>query len=190
MRFTLLQSYHPEGSVTLQAAAMPSVGGTALTIPGIIELENYNQGGEGVAYHDTTSQTEGGAILPGHENDAVDVEVSADAPPAPGQTAYDVGWIQPGEWLAYSVDVQTAGTYDVEIRSAAQGPGGTMHIEFNGADVSGPIVLPDTGDWQAWATTTKTGVTLSAGQQLMKLVFDTGTDGWLANINYVRFTKR
>lgn len=159
----------------------PYPGPNSAAIPGTIELENYDQGGEGVAYHDLSPTNEPGA----YRNDAVDVEVTADA-----TGGYDVGWIQPGEWLTYSVNVETAGTYDIEVRSAAQGPGGTMHIEFNGADKTGAIVLPDTGDWQTWTTVTKTGVTLNAGQQLMKLVFDTGNDGWLANINYVRFIQR
>jgi hypothetical protein len=161
----------------------PYPGPNAAAIPGTIELENYDQGGEGVAYHDLSPTNEPGA----YRNDAVDVEVTAD-PATPG--GYDVGWIKPGEWLTYSVNVETAGTYDIEVRSAAQGPGGTMHIEFNGTPVTGAITLPDTGDWQAWQTTTVPRVTLSAGQQLMKLVFDNGNDGWLANINYVRFVRR
>ena len=42
----------------------------ALAIPGTIQAEDYNLGGEGVAYHDTTAGNEGGA----YRHDDVDIE--------------------------------------------------------------------------------------------------------------------
>src|SRR5690349_19409651 len=52
-------------SLLLNAHAAPFSGtpytGTAITLPGRIEVENYDNGGEGVAYHDTTATNDGGA---------------------------------------------------------------------------------------------------------------------------------
>lgn len=114
--------------------------------------------------------------------DGVDIEVTQDT-----GAGYDVGWVTPGEWLQYSMNVATAGTYTLEVRYATQGFGGNMHIEFDGQNKTGSIALPDIGDWQAWGTVS-VPVTLNAGAQLMRLAFDTGNNGWLANINYVRIT--
>src|SRR5689334_23968636 len=44
------------------------------SVPGTIQLENYDTGGEGAAYHDTTPANEGGA----YRSDAVDIEPTTD----------------------------------------------------------------------------------------------------------------
>ena len=77
---------------------------------------------------------------------------------------YNVGWIAPGEWLQYSVNVTSAGSYTFAGRVAASGQGGSFHVEMNGANVTGSITIPDTGGWQSWQTVTRT-VSLSAGAQ-------------------------
>jgi len=154
--------------------------GTPVTLPGTVQAENYDLGGENCAYHDTTAENEPGA----YRNDGVDIEVTQDT-----GGGHDVGWVTPGEWLQYSVDVAAAGTYTLEVRYATEGFGGTMHVEFNGQNKTGSIALNDTGGWQTWGTVS-VPVTLEAGEQVMRLAFDTaGPDGWLANINYVRVTQ-
>lgn len=144
-------------------------------LPGAIYAEHFDTGGEGVAYHDSTPENEPGA----YRTEGVDIESSEEG-------GYDIGWITPGEWLEYTVDVTSAGTYTTEIRYAADGYGGTMHIEFGGIDKTGPIELSDSGGWQTWQTITKR-VELDAGTQVMRLAFDTGSaDGWLANIDRIQ----
>ena len=54
--------------------------------------------------------------------------------------------------------VGTAGTYDIDVRVASGGAGGTFHIEVNGVDKTGPLAVPNTGGWQTWATIRKIGV--------------------------------
>ena len=49
-----------------------------------------------------------------------------------------------------------------------------MHLGFNGNSPSWTtIAIPATGGWQNWTTVTLP-VTLSAGTQIMTLLFDTG----------------
>jgi len=151
-------------------------GGTPHAIPGTIQAEDYDTGGEGIAYHDTDSGNNGGA----YRSDGVDIENTSDT-----GGGYNVGWIASGEWLEYTVDVATAGDYDVEVRVASQSTGGTLHIEFDGNDVTGSISFSATGGWQNWTTVTKTGVTLSAGQQVMRIAMD----GSNFNVNWVNFTS-
>ena len=72
------------------------------------------------------------------------------------------------------------------VRVASSGSGGTFHIEVNGVDKTGPIAVPNTGGWQAWRTITKTGVALSAGVQVIRLVLDTnGAKGLTGNFNWM-----
>jgi hypothetical protein len=151
-----------------------------VTLPGTIEAENFDHGGQGVAYGDTTSGNFGGQ----YRNTDVDIEIAADV-----SGHYNVGWLAPGEWLNYTVNVAAAGTYDIEVRVAAIAAGGTFHIEVNGADITGPMSIPDTGGWQSWTTVTRTNVPLSAGQQVWTLVIDrAGAGGVVGNINYIRVT--
>jgi hypothetical protein len=148
--------------------------GTAIALPGTFEAENFDLGGEGVAYHDLDTLNAGAA----YRQDGVDLEAATEG-------GYDVGWVSAGEWLAYSVNVQAAGAYLVEARVAAPSAGGTFHIEFGGVNVTGPLTIPATGGWQVWATVSKV-VTLNAGRQLAKVVFDTAGASAFGNLNWVR----
>jgi hypothetical protein len=70
---------------------------------------------------------------------------------------------------------------------AANGPGGTFHVEIGGANVTGPLSIPNTGGWQAWIDVVAT-VNLSAGTQPMRFVVDgLGSTGIVGNLNYLRF---
>ena len=155
--------------------------GTPAPLPGVIEVENFDNGGEGVGYHDLSSQNSGGD----YRTTAVDVDVSGDS-----GGGYLVGWAFAGEWLAYTVNVATAGTYDVEVRVASEGSGGTFHIDVNGVDRTGPFTVPNTGGWQTWTTIRKTGLSLNAGQQTWRLVMDTnGSTSAVGNFNFIRVVE-
>jgi hypothetical protein len=151
--------------------------GTPAALPGRIEAENYDKGGEGVAYHDVTTGNTSGA----YRSDDVDIRTITD-----GTAGYAVKGVRAGEWLTYSVTVATAGTYDLDLRVASLGAGGRAYLAVDGTDVTGPIVLPDTGGWNVWKTVTKTGVVLPAGTHVLKLVIDAnGPTGTAADINWL-----
>jgi len=155
-------------------------GGVPTALPGVVEAENFDDGGSGISYADTTPENSGGQ----YRSTGVDIETTADS-----GSGYDVGWVFAGEWLKYSVNVASAGAYDLEFRVASAGGGGTFHLEVNGADVTGSLVAPSTGGWQTWTTLRKTGVSLTAGLQTWRLVMDAnGATGAVANFNYVRVT--
>ncbi len=154
-------------------------GGSAVVLPALIQAENFDRGGQGVAYHDTSLANLGLA----HRNTAVDIETTTDS-----GGGFDVGWIDDGEWLEYSVNVPTAGTYDVQLRVASAVGGGVARLLFGAetlADKTGPISIPCTGGWQSWQTTT-TSVALDAGPQVMRLAVDQGA----FNVNWFRIQSR
>jgi len=144
-----------------------------------LQAEDFDNGGQNVAFYDDTAGNYGGAYRAGD----VDIEVAAD-----DGGGYSLGWLAAGEWFNYTVNVAAAGTYDLDLRVASAGTGGRFHIEVNGVDRTGPISIPDTGGWQAWTTVRHTGVSLPAGVQVWRLVMDANGPSTRAvgNINFVR----
>ena len=141
-----------------------------------IEAENYDTGGEGVAYHDSNAGNSGGQ----YRNDGVDIEATSDA-----GGGNDVGWVTAGEWLEYTVDVAASGTYDLKLRTARQPKGSSsVHVLFGGVDKTGALSVPRTGAWQTWTTVAKTGISLSAGRQTVRVAM-TGAD---FNLNWIELT--
>jgi hypothetical protein len=156
-------------------------GGTPAAVPGIIEAEHFDEGGEGMAYHDTTLGNKGGSF----RNTDVDIENTADA-----GGGYDVGWIRPGEWLQYTVNVAADGPYDLMLRLASTGSGGVLHLEVDGGNATGAIQVPNTGGWQAWSTVTVRQVPLRAGTHTLRLAFDAnGSTGGVANVNRLELVR-
>jgi carbohydrate binding protein with CBM6 domain/glycosyl hydrolase family 26 len=149
---------------------------TAVSLPGRVQAESYKAGGEGVGYHDTTATNLGGQL----HTDGVDIGVATDT----GGGHY-VGWTEQGEWLAYRVNVASAGKYDVTMRASTGTPEAKKaHLEIDGATV-GTLTLAGDDDWQSWKNVTITA-TLPAGAHTLKLVFDTAK----ININYLDVKKK
>lgn len=164
------------------------------SVPGYVQAEHFARGGEGVGYHDSSVENEPyeQQILSMRPYEGVDIEWTSDTN-SEVWSQFDVGWITPGEWLAYVLSVTQDGVYTLKIRHASDGPGGTMHIEIDGEDVTGPIMLPDTGGWQQWQTLSVPNIEFTVGSstwKTMRVVFDEGHNGWLANINWFGFVEQ
>ena len=112
--------------------------GTPFAVGQTIEAENYDSGGEGIAYHDTTPANLGGAnYRPG---DAVDVQ-------AGGSNGYDLGYAVSGEWLNYTVNVTTAGSYEVQasVANIAKGGSSTPILAMESRPPEFRSRIPETG---------------------------------------------
>ena len=154
------------------------------SIPGTIETEDFDDGGEGVAYHDLEPENKE-TKRPLYRESGVDLEVRDDA-----SQKFNLGWTRPGEWLVYTVDVREAGTYTIEMMVACDKRGGLFRLEFNGVDKTGPVEVPDTGGWKNLKPFSKSGVKLEPGRYAMKLVLDKGGEkGSIGDIDYFRFVK-
>jgi carbohydrate binding protein with CBM6 domain/putative Ig domain-containing protein len=151
--------------------------GTVATIPGTIQVENYDLGGQGLAYNDNDATNNGGQY---RLAEGVDVETTTDA-----GGGYDVGWTNPGEWMQYIVNVTSAGTYTLSARVAtgAGWAGKKFHVLL-GATNLGTIIIPNTGGWETFQTVNITTPVLSTGQQILRVAEDSGD----YNINYLTFT--
>jgi hypothetical protein len=90
------------------AGSVPTpFGGTAWAIPGTIQAEDFDDGGEGVAYHDDGTDNTGGQYRR---------PTSISRQRATTAAASTLAGIAPGEWLAYTVSVTSTGTYDLDAR--------------------------------------------------------------------------
>lgn len=155
-------------------ASQTPYGGTVRNIPGTIQVEDYDNGGQGIAYNDADAANSGGQY---RASEGVDVETCSEG-------GYNVGWTSTGEWLEYTVNVVTAGTYTLQVRVATPNAGKTIHIELNGVNISGTINLPNTGGWQTWQTVSVTTPALTTGQKILKIAMDS----YDFNINYLVFS--
>jgi beta-glucanase (GH16 family) len=143
-------------------------------IPGVIEAVDYDYGGEGLAYHDLTNYNEG----PGpRQDEQVDSEYNDGNSP-------NVGWILSGEWLEYTVSVDSSMFYSVELRVGTNyASGGPFRVLFNGREVLGDIRVNNTGGWDRFITLEAGNVYLETTDTLMRMDFKTG--GF--NIGKIRF---
>ena len=144
------------------------------TIPGKLQCEYYDFGGEGVAFHDADTINSGsGRLNPAdgsylHEfriKEAVDISFTKFQDPPidnnpfnlvePQKDQLYVGWTEPGEWTKYSVIVKKAGTYQLGIMYTSN-QNGKISISVNEKDATGLIpisttfIKADSVAWRQW----------------------------------------
>jgi len=107
-------------------------------IPGVVEAEDFDIGGNGVAYGDDGVGNTGGQYRP---DDDVDIWATF------GGEGWTVGGTRGGEWLEYEIDVATAGSYwfDVRVASGFANPGEIV-VSVDGVRV-GSLAIESNGWW-------------------------------------------
>ena len=169
-----------EAKITIRVNVPQSpYGGVAHKIPGTIQLEEYDLGGNGFAYYDDTPGSQVTPIVNFRMDEDVDIEACTDA-----GGGYNIGWATAGEWLEYTVNVEAAGTYDLELRVACDGAGRTVTVAMDGTAIASNVSIPNTSGWQSWQTVTVRDVELTTGRKVMRLTIGE-TD--YVNLNYATF---
>lgn len=153
--------------------------GTAHLIPGTIQAEHFDVGGNGLAYNDDTPGSEVSPVVNFRTDEDVDIENCTDV-----GSGYNVGYTMAGEWLEYTVDVQSAGKYNLDMRVACNGAGRTLSVAVDGTTIANNVAVPNTGGWQVWTTLSVNGISLKAGKQVLRVTIG-ATD--YVNINYLQF---
>jgi hypothetical protein len=95
----------------------------------------------------------------------------------------NVGYIDAGDWLDYKVNVQTAGTYNIQYRVASLNGGGSIQLRSD-TTVLATTAVPSTGAWQTWVTVNATA-DLAAGEQTLRIAVPVG--GY--NLNWIGFSS-
>jgi hypothetical protein len=149
----------------------------------IVQVEDYDHGGEGSGYHDSTSSNSGGKY---RTREGADIEATSDA-----GGGFDIYNAVAGEWLVYAVNLANSGAFNLDLRVAtAQTTGGAFHVEIDGQNVTGALRVPRTGGNQVWTTLTAAGLNLSAGPHTLRLVLDSnGSAGTVGSFNWFKLTN-
>ena len=124
------------------------------SIPGLIEAEDYS---DMFGIQSETTNDDGGGL--------------------------NVGYVDEGDWIEYSVDVEESGEYSVEYRLASLNGSSGFELLVDGQQVDVQTV-PSTGGWQNWVSETST-VSLEVGEQTIRI----NAIGALWNLNWLRFTQ-
>lgn len=187
--------------------------GQLQTIPGKLQCEYYDRGGEGRAYHDMDSVNNGsGRLNKGPDalstfrkdegvdisftkfHDSIDNSVFNLVGQEEGQLY--VGWTEPGEWINYTVDVQLSGTYRIGLMYTANQQGRISLTTEEGSG-SGILLIRSTYDaadpvaWRQWHHWNFEGdlgtIELKEGVQVLTL--NTVAAGQM-NYDYIEFTLK
>lgn len=138
-------------------------GGQPLQIPDHPMLfQNYDVGGQGVAYSDNTPGNSASWGCDYREIEDVDLETHpVDAAPTPSSPAQESSFIcivdfffpgdcrgtvqdiEAGEWLGFTAEIAEAGYYTMYVWVGSIEPGGAFHLEIDGVPVTGVTTTPD-----------------------------------------------
>ena len=170
-------------SYTMKVTAKrePFTAGKPATLPGTLQTEYYDKGGEGAAYHDNDAQNQGDANY--RASEGVDI--------VNGNNGRALGYTSTGEWVEYTIDVQEAGNYSFKatVSSGVNNSGFSINLNKNGKITKlADIRVPQTGsnNWDTYTTVEGTlSEPLEAGEQILRLVI-TGSN---CNIDKIQFTN-
>ncbi len=140
------------------------------SIPGKIESEDYDMGGNGFGYKDSDNKNETSE----YRNDGVDIEA--------GGTGYAIGHTSTSEWLKYSINVEKDGKYDIYANCSNGQNDVEIILELDDKEL---CTLSGSGnggdDWKTYKLVSKKSVSLSKGEHALKVKFGT----MYCNIDYI-----
>jgi hypothetical protein len=168
-------SFRKVADLEPEPTAQEPYAGVPQNIPGVIAIANYDEGGEGIAYHDSSSGNSGKA----HRADDVDISLT-DAQPS-------VGWTVGGEWLEYTVNV-SAGSYDLYLEASSATAGGQLEVLLDGQRL-GLVSVAKTGSWSAFKTFSLADVAIAQGGRKVLRLNLLGTKD-MYDLRSLRFTTK
>lgn len=138
-------------------------------VPGIVYATNYDMGQFNYAYKDVDYQNTGSGTSYNagwsYRNDGVDIEPCSDF----ASNGFNIGWIDSGEWLNYSLKIAQSGLYNIHVNVAAQNSGGKFVFYLDGAMLSNTVAdVSATGGWQSWTNLTIPNVYFPAGNHSLQ----------------------
>jgi len=153
--------------------------------PGKVYAVDYDLGRVNHAYYDndyTNTEFRAPTNRGGeYRNDGVDIEACDDQT----TNGYNVGWIEEGEWMQYTVGVKESGSYSLSFRLASEQDGGRFYLTMDGEKMGEAVQLTPTGGSQQWETFETGPVRLEKGRHVFRVIVETG--GF--NFNYMEARK-
>ena len=148
----------------------------ANVVPGTIEAEDYDNGGQGVAYSDADAAMKGNATSYRGTSDGVDLDDK--------NGTICIGWCEANEWTEYTIDVQQAGTYTINYSFSTNANTIAKGFSFaidgssvGSVSIAGNDPINSVGN-TVFETRELGTVTLSAGEHILR---------WTANSKAICF---
>lgn len=142
----------PTSVISIRVPQKP-YNGIAAAIPGKVEAEEFDFGGEGYAYHDMDEENRNGGTI---RDEGVDMSNTA------------IGYTQKGEWLEYTIFVSDEGKYEMQAKVASGNSTASFKLYIDDKAITSTVSVPNTGDWETFETV-KEEVTLPYGEHVLKL---------------------
>lgn len=147
--------------------------GVAQELPGTVEMELYDEGGEGMAFHDSDDKDEGEAF---RTEDGVDIEEFETG-------KYALGWTANGEWVEYTLDVKYTDSYTWTAYAASGSDGSAFKLYIDDKAISETIKVKNSGDWKTFKEYEGKTSELEAGKHILKIAIEAD----YVNIDKVEF---
>jgi hypothetical protein len=141
----------------------PFLSSGAISIPGTIEAEYFDNGSEGIAYHDKDRQNRGEGY---RLETGVDVYALKDK-----ENEYAVGYAQNEEWLDYTIYIEKEGYYNVSAILSSGGEQSGIQLLLDGENITDTLkTAPNNEDWESYLeTTANTTTKLPQGEHTLRL---------------------
>ncbi|OWV25379.1 carbohydrate-binding protein [Fibrobacter sp. UWB1] len=146
------------------------------SVPGFVQLEDYDMGGQSVSFYDKDFVNEGGA----YREDGVDI-VQVDS--ADASKGYAIGYTQAGEWLEYSVNVVTTSKFVFRASVADGLEGGGIRLFIDGKAVTDTVAVPQTEDWNTYTLMDGETSEIEKGDHVLRVQFT----GSYVNLDWIQF---
>ncbi len=159
------------GNATSSEHRFQPFSGTPSAISDRIEAENYDKGGQGIAWFDRTPGNQGGA----YRQDDVDIET--------GATGHVVAFVKSSEWLIYSVHVPEDAMYRATFHASSPWDGRQIWVWVDGI-LEAKVPVKNTGSFDSYEDVSAE-VALPVGNHYIKLEFEKDAQ----NLDYMSFER-
>ncbi len=146
----------------------------AINIPGLLEGEHYDLGGNGNAYKDSDDENEGDAKF--RTDEGVDI--------VKGGTGMAIGYTTSSEWLEYTINVEKTGTYDLTANASNGGGEIKFDVYVDDAKVAS-FSGEKTSSWDTYTALTTTSKEIKEGKHILKVKFESNNN----NLDYIKFAE-
>ncbi|MBN2485844.1 MAG: family 43 glycosylhydrolase [Bacteroidales bacterium] len=136
-------------------------------VPGTIDATQYITGGEGAGYH---KKNYGTVASENFRNDSLPM---AENP----RGGYAIASFENGDWLCYAINAASETFYNLAVSYSAASAGSSLRVFVDGSDISGQVLLPETGGADKYRTCIIKNLAIPKGHHLLKIESTGGTVG-------------
>jgi Domain of unknown function (DUF1929) len=146
-------------------------GGTPWPVAGVIQAEDFDEGGPGVSFYRGKPTT-----ISGTASRNADVQSNSDG------TAELIG-LEKGDWFEYSINVTSSGQHDLSARLKSP-IGSGYFLKLDGNDLGERIPTPYQGNAD-WIEIRTNGLEIPEGKHILRITFD----GTISNFDKFEFKR-